>query len=63
MCDTNSHSCSQDSVYWGEDKKIFEDIEVELKSTENSPSFTLRNMSIHDMKVTHVMRKKDTHLL
>ncbi|TWW58153.1 Receptor-type tyrosine-protein phosphatase C [Takifugu flavidus] len=45
--------CSQgdeDCVYWGEDKKTVEDIEVEIESTDNSPNFILRNMTIHHLK-------------
>uniref|UniRef100_A0A674NX79 Receptor-type tyrosine-protein phosphatase C n=1 Tax=Takifugu rubripes TaxID=31033 RepID=A0A674NX79_TAKRU len=45
--------CSQgdeDCVYWGEDKKTVEDIEVETESTDNSPNFILRNMMIHHLK-------------
>lgn len=43
---------SQNSVYWGKDKKTFEDIEVELVSTESSSTFIMRNMLIHHVKVT-----------
>lgn len=41
----------------GEDKKTFEDIEVELESTDNCPGFTLRTMLIHHAKVNRAAQR------
>lgn len=46
------HFLWQDCVYWDEDKKMFGDFEVELVSTDNSPTFITRNMLIRHVKVT-----------
>ncbi|XP_065811804.1 receptor-type tyrosine-protein phosphatase C isoform X2 [Labrus bergylta] len=42
-----------DCVYWDEDKKIFGDFEVEVASTDITPTFTTRNMLLR-----HVKRKE-----
>ena len=46
--------CSQecDSVYWAKDKKTFGDLEVEVLSTDTTPTFISRNMLIHHVKVS-----------
>ncbi|XP_029939282.1 receptor-type tyrosine-protein phosphatase C isoform X2 [Salarias fasciatus] len=43
----------KESVYWGDDKKTFGEIEVELKSTDTSSTYITRKMMIH-----HVKRKE-----
>lgn len=43
---------SQDCGYWGKDKKTFEDLEVDLVSTDKSPTFIIRSMLIRHVKVT-----------
>jgi len=47
--------CSQESdgVYWGEDKKTFGDFEVEVKSSDASPTVVSRNMLLRHVKVRH----------
>lgn len=46
-------SALQDCVYWGTDKKTFGDFEVEVTSTETSPAFTSRTVTVRHGKVTH----------
>lgn len=46
------HSHSQDCVYWDNNKKTYGDFEVELVSTDNSPTFVRRNMLLRHVKVT-----------
>uniref|UniRef100_A0A7N8WTC2 protein-tyrosine-phosphatase n=1 Tax=Mastacembelus armatus TaxID=205130 RepID=A0A7N8WTC2_9TELE len=41
-----------DCVYWGNDKKVFGDFEVEVVNTDTSPTFICRTMLIHHVKVT-----------
>uniref|UniRef100_A0A8C3AYW8 Receptor-type tyrosine-protein phosphatase C n=1 Tax=Cyclopterus lumpus TaxID=8103 RepID=A0A8C3AYW8_CYCLU len=48
-----SEGDKSDCVYWGKDKKTFGDFEVELASTDTSPTFISRNMLIR-----HVKRKE-----
>ncbi|XP_074524941.1 receptor-type tyrosine-protein phosphatase C isoform X2 [Halichoeres trimaculatus] len=43
----------KDGVYWDKDKKIFGDFEVEVASTDITPTFTTRNMLLR-----HVKRKE-----
>uniref|UniRef100_A0A8C7J2R4 protein-tyrosine-phosphatase n=1 Tax=Oncorhynchus kisutch TaxID=8019 RepID=A0A8C7J2R4_ONCKI len=38
------------SAYWGEEKKTFRDIEVELKATETLPAYTTRSLQIRHPK-------------
>lgn len=47
-------SCSQESdcAYWGKDKKTFGDFEVEVVSTDITPTFICRDMLIRHVKVT-----------
>uniref|UniRef100_A0A7N8X831 Receptor-type tyrosine-protein phosphatase C n=1 Tax=Mastacembelus armatus TaxID=205130 RepID=A0A7N8X831_9TELE len=43
--------CSEsDCVYWGNDKKVFGDFEVEVVNTDTSPTFICRTMLIHHVK-------------
>ncbi|XP_026178722.1 receptor-type tyrosine-protein phosphatase C isoform X5 [Mastacembelus armatus] len=39
-----------DCVYWGNDKKVFGDFEVEVVNTDTSPTFICRTMLIHHVK-------------
>ncbi|XP_013979044.2 receptor-type tyrosine-protein phosphatase C isoform X3 [Salmo salar] len=38
------------SAYWGDEKKTFRDIEVELKATETLPAYTTRSLQIRHPK-------------
>ncbi|XP_052320199.1 receptor-type tyrosine-protein phosphatase C isoform X3 [Oncorhynchus keta] len=38
------------SAYWGEEKKTFRDIEVELKATDTLPAYTTRSLQIRHPK-------------
>lgn len=40
-----------DSVYWDKDKKTFGETEVEVASTDTSPTLITRNMLIRHVKV------------
>ncbi|XP_075887320.1 receptor-type tyrosine-protein phosphatase C-like isoform X2 [Nelusetta ayraudi] len=40
----------EDCVYWGTDKKTFGDFEVEVTSTETSPAFTSRTVTVRHGK-------------
>uniref|UniRef100_A0A671Y4V1 Receptor-type tyrosine-protein phosphatase C n=1 Tax=Sparus aurata TaxID=8175 RepID=A0A671Y4V1_SPAAU len=47
-----SEEDKSDSVYWDKDKKTFGEIEVEVASTDTSPTLITRNMLIRHVKVT-----------
>ncbi|XP_045905518.1 receptor-type tyrosine-protein phosphatase C isoform X4 [Micropterus dolomieu] len=53
LSDCTEGDTEPDCVYWDKDKKTFGDIEVEVESTENSPTFITRNILIR-----HVKRKE-----
>ncbi|XP_069009367.1 receptor-type tyrosine-protein phosphatase C isoform X1 [Embiotoca jacksoni] len=53
LSDCSEGDKEPDSVYWGKDKKTFGDIEVEVASTDTSPTSISRNMLIR-----HVKRKE-----
>ncbi|XP_062279940.1 receptor-type tyrosine-protein phosphatase C [Scomber scombrus] len=50
---SDSSEGDEDSVYWDKEKKTFGEIEVEVTSTDISPTFVKRNMQIR-----HVKRKE-----
>ncbi|XP_062419386.1 receptor-type tyrosine-protein phosphatase C isoform X2 [Pungitius pungitius] len=50
LSDYNEGDTESNCVYWDKDKKTFGDIEVELASTETSPSLIIRNMLIRHIK-------------
>ncbi|XP_023261814.1 receptor-type tyrosine-protein phosphatase C-like [Seriola lalandi dorsalis] len=52
LSDCNEGDQESDCVYWGKDKKTFGDFEVEVVSTDTTPTFTSR-----DMLIRHVKRK------
>ncbi|XP_070816803.1 receptor-type tyrosine-protein phosphatase C [Chaetodon trifascialis] len=53
LSDCSEGDKESDSVYWDKDKKTFGDFEVELVSTDTSPTFISRNMLLR-----HVKRKE-----
>ncbi|XP_056234765.1 receptor-type tyrosine-protein phosphatase C isoform X2 [Seriola aureovittata] len=52
LSDCNEGDQESDCVYWGKDKKTFGDFEVEVVSTDTTPTFISR-----DMLIRHVKRK------
>ncbi|KAM8875228.1 receptor-type tyrosine-protein phosphatase C isoform 2-T4 [Spinachia spinachia] len=50
LSDCNEGDTESGCVYWGKDNKTFGDIEVELASTDTSPSIIGRNMLIRHFK-------------
>lgn len=55
-CVTSS-SQESDGIYWDKDKKTFGDFEVEVASTDITPTFTTRNMLLRHVKVTREAEK------
>ncbi|XP_032381499.1 receptor-type tyrosine-protein phosphatase C isoform X3 [Etheostoma spectabile] len=53
LSDCKEGDQESDCVYWDKDKKTFGDFEVEVASTDSSPTFITRNMLIR-----HVKRKE-----
>ncbi|XP_070764618.1 receptor-type tyrosine-protein phosphatase C [Enoplosus armatus] len=53
LSDCSEGDKESDCVYWDKDQKTFGDFEVEVTSTDTSPTFILRNMLIR-----HVKRKE-----
>ncbi|XP_042371030.1 receptor-type tyrosine-protein phosphatase C isoform X2 [Plectropomus leopardus] len=53
LSDCSEGDKESDCVYWDNDKKTFGDFEVEVASTDTSPTFIIRNMLIR-----HVKRKE-----
>ncbi|XP_056271125.1 receptor-type tyrosine-protein phosphatase C isoform X2 [Pseudoliparis swirei] len=51
-----------DGVYWGEDKKTFGDFEVEVKSSDASPTVVSRNMLLRHVKRKDVRPVKQFQL-
>uniref|UniRef100_A0A8C9XHV9 Receptor-type tyrosine-protein phosphatase C n=1 Tax=Sander lucioperca TaxID=283035 RepID=A0A8C9XHV9_SANLU len=52
LSDCKEGDQESDCVYWDKDKKTFGDFEVEVASTDTSPTFISRNMLIRHVKVT-----------
>ncbi|XP_078114764.1 receptor-type tyrosine-protein phosphatase C isoform X2 [Sander vitreus] len=50
LSDCKEGDQESDYVYWDKDKKTFGDFEVEVASTDTSPTFISRNMLIHHVK-------------
>uniref|UniRef100_A0A8C3AVG1 Receptor-type tyrosine-protein phosphatase C n=1 Tax=Cyclopterus lumpus TaxID=8103 RepID=A0A8C3AVG1_CYCLU len=63
LSDCSEGDKESDCVYWGKDKKTFGDFEVELASTDTSPTFISRNMLIRHVKVTQHRPVKQFQLL
>ncbi|XP_040895632.1 receptor-type tyrosine-protein phosphatase C isoform X2 [Toxotes jaculatrix] len=50
LSDSSEGDKESDSVYWDKDKKVFGDFEVEVASTDTTPTFISRNMLIRHVK-------------
>uniref|UniRef100_A0A665X1X0 Receptor-type tyrosine-protein phosphatase C n=1 Tax=Echeneis naucrates TaxID=173247 RepID=A0A665X1X0_ECHNA len=52
LSDCSEGDQESNCVYWGKDKTAFGDLEVEVTSTDTTPTFICRNMLIRHIKVT-----------
>uniref|UniRef100_A0A4W6CRE5 Receptor-type tyrosine-protein phosphatase C n=1 Tax=Lates calcarifer TaxID=8187 RepID=A0A4W6CRE5_LATCA len=50
LSDISEGDTESDSVYWDKDKKIFGDLEVEVASTDITPTFITRNLLVRHVK-------------
>ncbi|XP_076009097.1 receptor-type tyrosine-protein phosphatase C isoform X2 [Genypterus blacodes] len=63
MLSDSNEGEESDSTYWGKEKKTFGDFEVELTSTDTSPTFITRNMQIRHTKRKESLQVKQFHFL
>uniref|UniRef100_A0A8C1ZUP6 Receptor-type tyrosine-protein phosphatase C n=1 Tax=Cyprinus carpio TaxID=7962 RepID=A0A8C1ZUP6_CYPCA len=47
--------CQEDGNYWGDEKKTFGDMEIEVKKTESFPTYVRRRLEIKSTKKTDVL--------
>ncbi|XP_034036013.1 receptor-type tyrosine-protein phosphatase C [Thalassophryne amazonica] len=61
--DGSEDNKESDSVYWGTEKKTFGEIEVEVTSTDTSPTYITRNLLISHIKRKESRQVKQFHFV